>query len=142
MFIKQISVFAENKPGSILEITGVLKDASINIRALSIADTTDFGIVRLIVDKPNEAVAALKSHSLAVVETDVIAISVSDTPGGFHSALEALFGAAVSVEYSYAFVSPISGGATVILKCSAPELAVQSLLDKSIKILSQDEIEI
>ncbi|MCL1829677.1 MAG: ACT domain-containing protein, partial [Oscillospiraceae bacterium] len=81
MFISQISVFAENRNGAILEVAGVLKDANINIRALSIADTADFGIVRLIVDKTEEALKALRAQDMTVSETKVVGVSVADSPG-------------------------------------------------------------
>lgn len=140
MFIKQISVFAENKPGSIMEITGVLKDAGVNIRAMSIADNADFGIVRMIVNTPNEAAKALRDMGMTVVETPVIAISVGDTPGSFHGALEALYEGAVTIEYSYAFVAPVGGGATVILRCAEPDTAVELLKKHGTRMLTQDEV--
>ena len=140
MFIKQTSIFIENRNGAIMEITGVLRRADVNMRALSIADTIDFGVVRLIADKPEIAVEALRREKLTVVETDVIALSVDDTPGGFHIALEALYNGEVMIEYSYAFVAPVGGGATVILKCREPEKAVELLKASGVKILSQDEI--
>lgn len=140
MFIKQISIFAENRSGSVKEITGVLRNADINIRALSIADTTDFGVVRLIVDKTAEAVEALKASELTVVKTDVIAVSVDDNPGAFHMALEALSEGNVSMEYAYAFVSPIGGGATVIMRCREQEKAIELLKAKGIKLLSQEDV--
>jgi len=140
MFIKQTSVFIENRNGAIMEITDVLRRADVNMRALSIADTIDFGVVRLIADKPEIALEALRREKLTVVETDVIALSVDDTPGGFHIALEALYYGEVMIEYSYAFVAPLGGGATVILKCREPEKAVALLKASGVKILSQDEI--
>lgn len=140
MFIKQLSVFAENRTGSIMEITGALGSAGVNIRALSIADTADYGIVRLIVDKSEEAADALRARGIAVLETDVIAVSVSDTPGGFHVALEALYEGSVSIEYAYAFVAPVGGGATVIMRCREPEKAVELLRARGLKLLEQSEV--
>ena len=140
MFIKQISIFAENRTGAIMEITAALRDANVNIRALSIADTTDFGIVRLIVDKTDEALNALRNQGVTVVETDVIAISVGDAPGSFHQALEALQAGDIMIEYSYAFVAPIGGGATVILRCREQEQAAQLLENKGLRLLEQSDI--
>ncbi|MEG1404551.1 MAG: ACT domain-containing protein, partial [Oscillospiraceae bacterium] len=117
MLLKQISVFAENRYGAIKEITGVLFNAGVNIRALSIADTTDFGIIRLIVDKRKEALTALRDNGNTVIENDVVALAVDDAPGSFHNALSALTDSNIMVEYSYGFVSPVGGGATIILKC-------------------------
>lgn len=105
MLLKQISVFAENRRGAIMDITGVLFNAGVNLRAISIADTTDFGVVRLIVDKRKEALAALRESGMTVKETDVVALAVDDTPGAFHNALKALTESGVMVEYSYGFVS-------------------------------------
>ena len=140
MFIKQISVFAENRNGAIMEITDALRRADVNMRALSIADTLDFGVVRLIADKPYDAMEALRRERLTVAETDVIAISVDDTPGGFHVALEALYKGEVMIEYSYAFVAPVGGGATVILKCREPEKAVELLREGGVRLLSQEDV--
>ena len=142
MFIKQLSIFAENRTGSIMEITAALRDADINIRALSIADTADFGIVRFIADKNEEAVAALRDRGMAVLETDVIAVSVGDTPGSFHVALEALYEGDVSIEYAYAFVAPVGGGATVILRCREQEKAAELLLGRGLKLLKQSEVSV
>ena len=140
MFIKQISVFVENRSGAILDITGPLQNAGINIRALSIADTSEFGIVRLIVDQNDQAVAALRDCGLTVIETDVIALSVSDAPGGFHAALCALQQADVAVEYAYAFVAPVGGGATVILRCTHPQLAAELLQKAGFRLLQQADV--
>ena len=111
MFIKQLSVFVENKSGRLAEITAVLAGAGIDIRALSIADTTNFGILRIIVDKPFEAEAALKEAGLTVSLTSVLAIGIPDEPGGFAAAMKALAAAGVGVEYMYAFISRDEGRA-------------------------------
>ena len=140
MFIRQISIFAENRNGAIMEITKALGNSGINIRALSIADTADFGIVRLIVDKTDEAIAALKAQDMTVSETQVIAVSIADTPGAFNTALEALYEGAVMIEYSYGFVSPIKGGATVIVRCREPEKAHELLKAKSLCLLTQADV--
>ncbi|MGI5936082.1 MAG: ACT domain-containing protein [Oscillospiraceae bacterium] len=140
MFIKQISIFVENRNGAIMEVTAILKEANINIRALSIADTQDFGIVRLIVDKTGEALEALRAHNMTVVETEVLALSVEDTPGAFHAALEALYEGAVMIEYCYAFVAPVGGGATIILRCREQETAARLLTERGLKLLTQEEV--
>lgn len=140
MLLKQISVFAENRHGAIRDITGVLSGADINIRALSIADTTDFGVVRLIVDKRKDALAALHSNGMTVIETDVVALAVDDTPGAFHEALSALTDSNIMIEYCYGFVSPKAGSATVILKCDDQEKALGCLTAKGFKLLTADDI--
>ena len=109
MFINQLSVFLENRPGSLREITGVLKDAKIDIRALSLADTKDYGIVRLIVSDTDAAREALKASGKAFTVTPVIAVELEDRPGSFHDLLEVMAKAEISVEYAYAFLSRKSG---------------------------------
>ena len=140
MLLKQISVFAENRRGAIMDITGVLLNAGVNMRAISIADTSDFGIVRLIVDKRKEALAALRENGMTVKETDVVALAIDDTPGSFHKALVALTDSGIMVEYSYGFVSPINGGATIILKCDDQEKALGCLSSKGFKLLTADDV--
>ena len=103
--IKQLSIFVENKAGRLAEITAVLADAGIDIRALSVADTTNFGILRLIVDKPDEAERILREAGLTVSLTGVIAVGIPDRPGGFAAAMRALADASIDIEYMYAFIS-------------------------------------
>ena len=138
MFIRQISVFAENRTGAILEITGVLRDAEINIRAFCIADTADFGVVRLIVDHTDKALTALRDHGLTVLETPVMAIRISDKPGAFHGILEALNEKNIAIEYSYAYVSPFDG-AVVIMKCRKQEAAAELIQAHGYRLLTQEE---
>ena len=90
MQIQQLSVFIENKPGRMAEVTEVLAEANIDIRAISVADTRDFGILRVIVDKPKEAVEALKAHGMTVTLTKVIAVGIDDKPGAFSKAVRLL----------------------------------------------------
>lgn len=142
MFIKQLSVFVENKSGRLAEITSILAAAGIDIRALSVADTTNFGILRIIVDKPTAAEKALKNAGLTVSLTDVIAIGIQDRPGGFAAAMKALHAVGVSVEYMYAFISRDEGRACVILRCSESEnnAAIKALEAAKIEILGEDRI--
>ena len=140
MFIKQLSVFVENKSGRLAEITAVLAGAGIDIRALSIADTTNFGILRLIVDKPDEAEAALKAAGLTVSLTNVIAIGIPDQPGGFAAAMKALSDAGVGIEYMYAFISRDEGRACVILRVENNDAAIRALRDGGIELLTSERI--
>lgn len=142
MFIKQISIFIENKSGRLAEITGVIAKAGIDIRALSIADTTNFGILRLIVNKPDEAAKALKDAGLTVSVTNVIAIGIPDRPGGFAAAMQSLADAGIGVEYMYAFISRDKGRACVILRPEddAMEKAMAALEAGRIEILTGDRI--
>lgn len=140
MLLKQLSVFAENRYGAIRDITAVLTEADVNIRAISIADTTDFGVVRLIVDKRKEAIEAFRNNGMTVIETDVIALAIDDAPGAFHAALSALTESGIMVEYCYGFVSPIQGKATIIIKCDDQEKALGCLTSKGFKMLTADEV--
>ena len=103
MFIKQISVFLENRKGRLAKATQILGENNINISALCVADTADYGVLRLIVNKPEEAKSALKNSEFTVIETDVIALFIDDNPGGLSRVLRVLDEANVSVEYIYAF---------------------------------------
>ncbi len=102
--VEQISIFLENKPGGLELVTRVLRDAGINIRALSLADTSDFGVLRLIVNDAEKAKQVLKENGFTVGRTSVVAVLVPDRPGGLHSILEVLSKEKVNVEYMYAYV--------------------------------------
>ena len=127
MYIKQLSVFVENKDGRLAEITTIIANAGIDIRALSIADTTDFGILRLVVDKPYEAEKALKDAGLTVSLTDVIAIGIPDRPGGFAETISAVADKDVAVEYMYAFISREQDRAYLIMRVADNEKAIAAL---------------
>ena len=138
--IYQISVFVENKPGRLCEITGVLAERAIDIRAFSIADTTDFGILRLIVNDPDSAVAALKATGVTVMKTEVLAVRIDDTPGSLHNVLEMLRTEGVSVEYAYAFITRSHDDAYVILRTETPETAVGVLKRHNVPMLTSAEV--
>lgn len=140
MQIQQISIFVENKSGRLAEITEALAAAKVDIRPVSIADTSDFGILRLIVDKPKEAVEALKAAGLTASLTSVIAMGIDDQPGEFAKALRVLADNKIGVEYMYAFISREHGKAFVILRVDDSERAVAVLKEHQITILSAEEI--
>ncbi|ACL75050.1 ACT domain-containing protein [Ruminiclostridium cellulolyticum] len=140
MLVKQISVFLENKSGRLADVTRTLADNNINICAMSIADTTDFGILRLIVNKPEEAESALSEQQFTVSCTSVIAIGVEDKPGGLAKALDILRDNGISIEYMYAFVGKTGNEAFVILRVENPETAIETLLKYGIEILPNDKI--
>lgn len=140
MLIKQISVFLENKSGRLAEVTRILGDNDINISALSIADTTDFGILRLIVNKPEEAEKQLKENGFTVSCTHVMAIGVADKPGGLASALDVLKKESIGIEYMYAFVGKKTQEALVILRFEEPEKAACALIKNDVKIISSNEV--
>lgn len=140
MYIKQISVFVENKAGRLAEITAFIADKGINVRALSVSDTTDFGILRLVVDKPDEAIALLKEAGLTVSLNNVIAIAVQDIPGGFASVVKVLADAEITVEYIYAFIARTQGSGYAILKVNNDEAAAAALSEAGIQTLSEADI--
>jgi len=140
MLIKQLSVFIENKPGRMSEITETLCKNRIDIRALSIADTTDYGILRLIVNKPEEALEVLKQDGITVSLTNVIAIAIPDVTGGLDKAVKALSSQGIEIEYMYAFLNPKSQSAFVILRVEDNEKAIASLQAGGIEILKSEDI--
>jgi len=140
MFVKQISVFLENKPGKLSQVTDILEKNNIDIKAISIADTTEFGILRMIVDKPKEAVEAIKAEKFPVSTTDVLAVEVTDKPGGLNRALQILNDAGVSVEYLYSFIKRNGERALILFRVEEPERAVEVLQSAGIKLYSTEEI--
>ena len=140
MFVKQISIFLENKSGRLSEVTGTLGKNNIDISALSIADTTDFGILRLIVNDPEKAEKILKADGFTVSATSVIAIGVQDKPGGLGKALNILDSEQIGIEYMYAFVSKSEDEALVILKVAEPEKAVNTLQANGISVLTASQV--
>ena len=140
MYIKQLSVFVENKDGRLAEITTIIANAGIDIRALSIADTTDFGILRLVVDKPYEAEDILKEAGLTVSLTDVIAIGIPDRPGGFAETITAVANKAVAVEYMYAFISREQDRAYLIMRVADNETAIAALRAQGCDLLDGESV--
>lgn len=116
MIVKQLSVFVENKKGRLQAITQVLADNDIDISALSLADTSDFGVLRLIVNKPDEAKAALNESGVVVKITDVVAVVMDDAPGGVAAVLKVFLDNEISVEYMYACVGKTTGKALMVVK--------------------------
>jgi len=105
MIIQQISVFVENKPGTLAEVLGVLKENEINLRALSVADTADFGILRMIVQEPEKAERILRDADFTIKITPVLAIDLEDRPGNLYEYVQKLGTAGINIEYMYAFAS-------------------------------------
>ena len=140
MKVKQISVFLENKSGRLAEVTRILGDSHINIRALSIADTTDFGILRLIVNNPDTAYTALREGGFMVSVTEVLAVEVPDTPGGLAGVLAVMGSNSINIEYLYAFVAKASNDALVIFRVEECDRAIQVLQDNGIHVLDEGEV--
>lgn len=140
MQIKQLSVFIENKPGRLADITELLAKNKIDIRAISVADTSDFGILRIIVDKPDEAVSILKEHGMTVSLSKVIAVGIGDITGEFAKAIRILANAEIGVEYVYAFVSRDKGKAYVIIRADDSKKAAEVLSQNGVEILCADAL--
>ena len=140
MTIKQISVFAENRRGSLAQIASILAKENIDIRALSVADTTNYGILRLIADNPDAAQKALNQAGFAVSQTDVVAACITDQPGGLAAVLDCLDKAGLEVEYVYAFISRDADQAYVILRVEDTAKAASVLEKAGIKVLSGEEV--
>jgi hypothetical protein len=140
MKVEQISIFIENKSGRLAEITRILGDAGINIRALSLADTSDFGILRLIVNDVETAKAALKDKGFTVSKTEVVAVEVPDRPGGLSALLQTLDGSQINVEYMYAFVERCGGNAVIIFRFDETDKAIGTLKDAGFTILEGERL--
>jgi hypothetical protein len=140
MKVEQISIFLENKPGALEHVTRILKDSNINIRTLSLADTSDFGILRLIVNDVEKASRILKENGFTVNRTNVVAVEVPDRPGGLHSILEVLSKANINVEYLYAFVEKSGLNAVIIFRFDDTETAIDVLLKNSLSVLPGEKL--
>lgn len=141
MTIKQISVFIENKEGRIKKAVNTLSEADINIRALSIADSKKYGILRLIVSDNEKAKEVLEKEHFIVKENNVIVIGVKDEPNGLNAALEIFEEAKINVEYIYAFISSKSDEAIVVVKIEDYENAITKLEESNTNLLTQEDID-
>jgi len=141
MKIKQISVFLENKRGRLFEALNVLSKAGINIRALSIADTSDFGILRMIVNDPEKAKKALENEGFTTKITHVLAVGVKDRPGGLAEVLKILYEEDINVEYIYAFVEKSGEEALVVLRTNNLDKTIDLLQEKGVKLLDSKSVE-
>lgn len=140
MRVEQISIFLENKAGRLAEVTKVLSDAGINIRALSLADTSDFGILRLIVNDTELAKKVLKENGFTVGKTQVVAVEVEDRPGGLHKILDILRSADINVEYMYAFVQQSGNNAVIIFRFDDTDGAIKTLLEHGVKVIEGERL--
>lgn len=140
MLIKQISVFMENRPGRLLDVTEILGKAGIDMSALSLADTSDFGILRLIVNDPDKACAVLREQDYIVKQNDVLAAVIDDRPGGLTAMLQVLAAAGIAVEYMYAFVGSKDGHAVVVLRPDDAQAALKVLEENKVSVLDPKDI--
>ena len=142
MSIKQISIFVENKPGALYGLTGVLAQNKVDLRALSLAETSEFGIVRIIVNDVYKATTVLKDAGYVHSITPVVGVAIPDVPGGLNRVLQVLSNAKINVEYMYAFL----GGrdvdhAYMIFRVADNAAASAALASRGIRVVEQEEIE-
>jgi len=140
MKVDQLSIFLENRAGRLAEVTRLLSEANVNIRALSLADTSDFGILRLIVSDFETAKTKLKDNGFTVGRTTVVAVKVSDDPGGLHNILTMLQDAGINVEYMYAFVQQSGDSAVLILRFDRTEQGIELLQKNNIETIPGDKL--
>ena len=140
MSVKQISVFLENRPGALLGMTQALAEQGIDMRAFSLAETSEFGIARIIVSDVDKTAAVLRSAGFVHSVTPVIAVAISNTPGGLNRALSVISGAGVNVEYMYAFVGGSPESAYMIFRVADNEKAAEALRAAGIRLAEQAEV--
>ncbi len=140
MNVEQISIFLENQPGRLAEVTRIFEEGGINIRALALADTSEFGILRLIVNDNEKARELLKDHGYAVGVTEVVAVEVEDRPGGLHRILTVLARRGINVEYMYAFVRHSGRNAVMIFRFDDIPAALQALAAAGIRVIEGAEL--
>jgi len=139
--VLQISIFVENKSGRLAEVTEILAQHEINIRALSLADTADFGILRLIVNDTEKAKKILKDNGFTLSQNEVVALEVPDRPGGLAKILRTLQGKGINVEYMYAFVQKCEGNAVLIFRFDEIEKAIDALQASGFRIMTGSEVQ-
>jgi hypothetical protein len=143
MTINQLSVFVENRQGALSQITDLLAERGIDIRAMCLAETQNFGVLRLIVDNTDNAAAAFTENNIVFHITKVVAVAVSDTPGGLAKILHILSDNQIDIMYMYAFIAVSGNFATVVLRISSTvrDSAVNLLTDAGVRILGENDIE-
>ncbi len=140
MSVKQISAFVENRPGQLAKFTEVLNNHGIDMRALSLAETEDFGIVRVITDDSYKTACVLKEEGYIFSITDVIAVEIPDTPGGLYKVLSVLMAEGINVDYMYAFTARKQDAAYMIFRVTDNEKATDVLHANGIQMLDQEEM--
>ncbi len=141
MSVKQISVFIENKTGKLAEVTRYIAENNVNMKALSVADTHDFGILRIICEDHDSAVKVLKNGGYVIAETEVLAVEIPDTPGALAEILEVLVKADIAVEYTYAFLSVKNlGHAYMIFRVDNNENAKTALTAEGFNVVEKDTL--
>jgi len=139
--IKQISIFAENKPGRMAGVAKALGDAGVNIRALTIAEAGDFGVIRMVVDDTERGYTALRKEGFMVSETDVLAVEIKDVPGGLYEIVNSLGMNNINVEYAYAFVTAKAERAMLILRVDDVKRAAEVLNEAGVRVATKGEVQ-
>jgi len=139
--IKQISIFVENKPGRMAGVAKALGDAGVNIRALTIAEAGDFGVIRMVVDDTERGYTALREKGFMVSETDVLAVEIKDVPGGLYEIVNSLGMNNINVEYAYAFVTAKAARAMLILRVDDVKRATEVLSEAEVRVATRAEIQ-
>lgn len=141
MTVKQISVFLENKPGKLAEFTDMLYQHNINMRALSVAEASDFGIARMIVDDVYNASTLIKDAGYIASITKVLAVSIPDAPGGLANVIRLLGSSGINLEYMYAFTTRKKGFANMIFRVQDNQKAIEVLMKNGIRPLCQEDLD-
>jgi hypothetical protein len=140
MQIQQVSVFLENKPGRLASVAEVLRDNKINIRALTIADTSDFGILRMIVNRPEQAHEVLKKAGFTVKQNVVVGVEIDDREGVLYDVMHLCDQRGLNVEYTYSFVEQTSKKAVLFLRFEDPQKAIEVLGANGYRLLTDEEV--
>lgn len=140
MKTSQISIFIENRSGRLAKITSALGAANVNIRAMSLADTSDFGILRLIVNQTEKAVATLQDYGFTVMRSEVVAVAVPDAPGALGNLLSLMEHAGLNVEYMYAFVTKNQDQAVIVLRFDDIDKAIDTMMENDVAMLDEDAL--
>ena len=140
MKLTQISVFLENKQGRLFDVCQLLGKTRINIRALTVAESDDFGILRIVVDRPDDAAAALKKGGFVANLTEIVAVEIGDQPGGLASVLEVLGKHGLNVEYMYGFVEKTSANALLVFRFDDPDKAIAVLKKAGIRVVGKKDL--
>lgn len=140
MSVKQINVFLENEPGRLAEMTKVLSEAKIDIRAIYVTDSTSYGIIRMIVNQPDDAKIELQSKGFTVSVSHVIAVELNDVPGTLDEVLGLLSGNGIQLEYLYAYVGRASNDAVVVLRVDDRPKALEIFEQNGVRVLDDKEV--
>jgi hypothetical protein len=141
MKLTQISVFLENRKGRLSQVCGILGENSVNIRALTIAETDEFGVLRMVVDNPDKALAVLKKNDMVASVTQIVAVEVDDTPGGLARILKVVTQENLNIEYMYGFVEKKSDRALMVFRFDEPDRAIKVLKAAGVNVVGQKDVE-